>query len=174
MIFKQWVSVIDERTTDNCLDADGQVQPVDRPFDCLYGSFDEPPAHSGCRAQVVEWLEDMPTGPTGDNPGAANPTYPDEIPPPAVPLPDAPRVIPLPRFEVVAAPVLAGLSPARRLLVAQRVDSAQGDFGALPVWLQRAIIAAELALAERQARDARRRRSYALPVSAGASRRGEN
>lgn len=173
MIYKQWLSVIDERTTDNCIDADGQVQPIARPFDCLYGSFDSPPAHDLCRSQVSEFIDGMPLGPTGNNPGATGLQYATEEdnPPLTVDLPAQPTVIDLPRFVAVGSLVLAGLSPARRALVLSRVDDAQGDFARLPVWLQRAIVAAEVTAVEQQARHSRRRRSYALPVVAGANRR---
>jgi hypothetical protein len=56
LIFKQWVAVIDARTTIVCLNAAGQIRAVTKPFDTLNGEFDEPPAHIHCRAMVVPFL----------------------------------------------------------------------------------------------------------------------
>lgn len=56
LILKQWVSVIDERTTMVCLDAAGMVRPVDEPFDTINGSYDSPPAHIHCRSVVQPYM----------------------------------------------------------------------------------------------------------------------
>ena len=56
LIFKQVWSQIDERTTLVCLNAAGQVRPVDVPFDTLLGQYDAPPFHMGCRSISLPYL----------------------------------------------------------------------------------------------------------------------
>lgn len=56
LILKQWVSVIDRRTTIICLHAAGQIRSVLEPFDTLNGQMDMPPAHVHCRAIAVPWM----------------------------------------------------------------------------------------------------------------------
>lgn len=48
--------MVDKVTTIVCLDAAGQIQPVDEPFETLAGEFDQPPFHIHCRTGVVPWL----------------------------------------------------------------------------------------------------------------------
>lgn len=56
LLFKQLHAVIDHRTTLVCLNAAGQVQPVEEPFDTLNGMLDRPPFHVHCRSIVVPWM----------------------------------------------------------------------------------------------------------------------
>lgn len=56
LILKQWVSVIDRRTTIICLHAAGQIREVLEPFNTLNGDMDMPPAHVHCRAIAVPWM----------------------------------------------------------------------------------------------------------------------
>ena len=56
LVLKQWVAVIDKRTTIVCLNTAGQIRPLDTPFDTPNGPFDIPPAHVHCRALVVPYL----------------------------------------------------------------------------------------------------------------------
>lgn len=56
LLLKQLHAVIDKRTTMVCLDAAGQIQPVDEPFETLMGKRDMPPFHLHCRDVVVPWL----------------------------------------------------------------------------------------------------------------------
>lgn len=56
LILKQVVATIDKRTTMTCLDAAGQIQPVDHDFDTLSGGFDAPPFHVHCRSLSVPWM----------------------------------------------------------------------------------------------------------------------
>ena len=59
---KQWISTIDERTTDCCLRAHGQIQPMDEPFQ-LTGTpryadeVQDPPGHWYCRASEALYHE---------------------------------------------------------------------------------------------------------------------
>lgn len=53
---KQYVTVVDRRTTIVCLSAAGQVQPLDRPFDTMLGPYQQPPVHTHCRATLAPWL----------------------------------------------------------------------------------------------------------------------
>jgi len=46
----QWVSVLDERTTDICTDRDGKIY--------VYGSGPVPPAHYNCRSTTVPYSEE--------------------------------------------------------------------------------------------------------------------
>lgn len=55
---KIWVSVIDGRTTLTCLQAAGQIQPVEQPFTTRMGALMRPPAHIHCRSIAVPyWLD---------------------------------------------------------------------------------------------------------------------
>lgn len=56
LVYVEWVSVIDERTTSVCLNVAGQVRRVGVPFDTPNGPYEAPPAHIGCRAVVVPSL----------------------------------------------------------------------------------------------------------------------
>lgn len=49
-IVKQWVSVIDDRTTDTCLGLNKKQAEIGEPFQ---GGFMYPPAHIGCRSSVI-------------------------------------------------------------------------------------------------------------------------
>lgn len=59
LILKQWMSVVDSRTTIVCLDAAGQIRPLDESFDTLAGELDHPPAHIHCRSIVLPWMPGM-------------------------------------------------------------------------------------------------------------------
>lgn len=59
LVFKQFVAVIDQRTTLICVDAAGQIQPIDEPFDTLAGEYQTPPVHIHCRSMVAPWLPGM-------------------------------------------------------------------------------------------------------------------
>lgn len=51
-VVKVWVSIVDDRTTLNCVEAHGQTVPVDQPFRLINGDMDGPPAHFRCRSLV--------------------------------------------------------------------------------------------------------------------------
>ena len=50
---KQVVAVIDSRTTIVCLNAAGQIKPVEQPFTTLNGDYQAPPFHINCRAIAI-------------------------------------------------------------------------------------------------------------------------
>lgn len=52
---KQVIAAIDDRTTICCIDASGQIQDIDTPFDTEQGSFDYTPFHCNCRSTVAAW-----------------------------------------------------------------------------------------------------------------------
>lgn len=56
LLRKQYISVVDSRTTMVCLDAAGQIRDVDEPFDTLAGQYAAPPTHIHCRSVVLPWL----------------------------------------------------------------------------------------------------------------------
>jgi len=64
---KQWISVINERTTETCLRAHGQIREMDEPFH-LTGTprFDDevmfPPGHWNCRSSSVAYHPDFEVG----------------------------------------------------------------------------------------------------------------
>lgn len=53
---KQYISVVDSRTTMVCLDAAGQIRDLDEPFETLAGPVQAPPTHIHCRATVLPYL----------------------------------------------------------------------------------------------------------------------
>lgn len=53
---KQYISVIDSRTTMVCLDAAGQIRDLDEPFETLAGPVQAPPTHIHCRSVVLPYL----------------------------------------------------------------------------------------------------------------------
>lgn len=63
---KQYISVIDSRTTMVCLDAAGQIRDLDEPFETLAGPVQAPPSHIHCRAMILPWvagvIEEQRTG----------------------------------------------------------------------------------------------------------------
>lgn len=59
LVLKQVWATIDERTTNICVLAAGQIKPVDEPFDTLSGSWFQPPFHWGCRSMSVPWMRGM-------------------------------------------------------------------------------------------------------------------
>jgi hypothetical protein len=59
LLLKQVFAQIDARTTVVCLDAAGQIVPVDDDFETLNGRFYSPPFHIHCRDTVVPWLPGM-------------------------------------------------------------------------------------------------------------------
>lgn len=52
---KQWLAVVDHRTTMVCLDAAGQIAEIDDDFDTLAGPYAAPPAHVHCRSITVPY-----------------------------------------------------------------------------------------------------------------------
>lgn len=52
-MLRQWVAVIDGRTTLICLETHGQIVAPGEPFDTHNGKFDNPPAHVHCRAMAT-------------------------------------------------------------------------------------------------------------------------
>lgn len=56
---KQWVAVIDPRTTSVCLHAAGQIREITEAFDTLTGHHHHPPAHVNCRAVAVPRIEGL-------------------------------------------------------------------------------------------------------------------
>lgn len=52
--FKQWLTAIDERTCELCADMDGQVRPIDQPYDNgqMYAE-----GHPGCRCTDLYFIE---------------------------------------------------------------------------------------------------------------------
>ena len=61
---KQWISAIDHKTTDCCLQAHGQIQPLDKPFHLTgeprFSDFvDSPPGHWNCRAAMSLYKPEM-------------------------------------------------------------------------------------------------------------------
>jgi hypothetical protein len=64
LLSKQLIAIVDGRTTLICLDANGQVQPVDEPFVTLAGNFQTPPFHWHCRSHsgvFMAGFDDLPT-----------------------------------------------------------------------------------------------------------------
>jgi uncharacterized protein with gpF-like domain len=57
LVYVEWVSVIDERTTSVCLNVAGKVVRLGTPFQTANGPMYAPPAHYGCRAMVIPTLE---------------------------------------------------------------------------------------------------------------------
>ena len=53
LVYKQARSIIDERTTNVCLDVHGVIVAVDAEFKTLAGDFLAPPFHVHCRTVVV-------------------------------------------------------------------------------------------------------------------------
>lgn len=58
-LLKMVEAVIDDRTTQVCLHAAGQVRQIDEPFDTLTGQYQAPPFHRHCRSIVVAWVPGM-------------------------------------------------------------------------------------------------------------------
>lgn len=56
LIMRQVQAVIDNRTTNVCLHAAGQIRPVAKPFDTLLGPQEDTPFHIRCRSMVVPWM----------------------------------------------------------------------------------------------------------------------
>lgn len=56
LLRKQYISVIDSRTTMVCLDAAGQIRDLDEPFETLAGAVQAPPTHVHCRSVVLPFL----------------------------------------------------------------------------------------------------------------------
>ena len=57
LLYKYWLSIIDDRTTIICADAAGQRRRFHDLFDTMAGALDGPPAHWGCRSHVDFWVE---------------------------------------------------------------------------------------------------------------------
>lgn len=130
LLFKQWYSVIDARTTICCLMASGQIRSIDAQFDTINGAVSEPPAHWGCRAKVGPWmsgfistlrtnankeLQQRPIEQRRRGPNGELGVKPQAIPPPLVmpsyPVPDIPQILlkPKPGIPVVIPPGLPEL-----------------------------------------------------------------
>lgn len=55
-VFKEWVSIIDNRTTESCISRDGLEVPINEEYPDPSGQFDAvegPPGHVGCRGDEV-------------------------------------------------------------------------------------------------------------------------
>lgn len=59
LLLKQWVAVLDLRTTVVCLHVAGDIVPVHELFETLTGDWPAPPAHIHCRAVCAPWLSGM-------------------------------------------------------------------------------------------------------------------
>lgn len=57
LLRKQLLCVVDQRSTMVCLDAAGQIRPIDQPFHTLAGQFQAPPFHRWCRSVTTPYLE---------------------------------------------------------------------------------------------------------------------
>jgi hypothetical protein len=62
LLRKQIIATVDDVTTMVCLDAAGQIRPIDQPFHTIAGEFQHPPFHIWCRSVVIPYLEGFITG----------------------------------------------------------------------------------------------------------------
>lgn len=129
LLYKQWYSVIDARTTICCLLAAGQIRPADEAFDTVNGSIPGPPAHWGCRAKLMPWmpgfldgmrqranaeLQRRPIEQRRRGPNGELGVKPQPVPPPLVmpsyPVPTIPKSLikPQPGAPIVVPPNLPG------------------------------------------------------------------
>jgi len=54
-VMKQVTAMVDQRTSETCIYANGQIQPVEKPFETDQGNLDYPPFHCNCRTTVTAW-----------------------------------------------------------------------------------------------------------------------
>lgn len=127
LLFKQWYSVIDARTTMCCLFAAGQIRSAEAEFDTINGAMQSPPAHWGCRAKVVPWMpgfisalrtkanseiQNRPIEQRRRGPNGELGVKPQAVPPPLVmptfPVPDIPPILLKPKPGAIVI-VPAGL-----------------------------------------------------------------
>ena len=173
-LMKQYVTVVDDRTTIVCLTAAGQIQPLDQPFDTMLGPYQQPPVHIHCRATMAPWLPGFLSGMRVDanaeirrRPAKQRRRGPDgstaNLPPRLEPAPgsrpsgeaaevlsEAGRVmasLPAGSWRRLALEELVripGLTEEERALVARKVLDAR-SFSHLPEWI-RLLLAAVTAL----------------------------
>lgn len=59
---RQWDATLDARTSHICETLNGQVRPIDQPFNYAGREVSRPPAHPNCRSRLVPWHADWADG----------------------------------------------------------------------------------------------------------------